>query len=131
VRPFVYDDEGAGKLPAQRQRYSIIAEGGSMSQQTIQPTAETKMASEGSGEKRVFPKIVPAPQVVVGIAHTGQKRIGTFVSSIMATWLALPAQRKRVIKLLGLSVLVSVTTSLIARGIARLFAKKPGGVAAR
>ena len=102
-----------------------------MSQQTIQPAAETKTVSEISGKKKVFPKIVPPPQVVVEIANTGQTWISKFSGSFMEMWHALPPQRKRVITLVGLSVLVSVTTSLIAIGIARLFTRKPGDKAAK
>jgi hypothetical protein len=91
-----------------------------MSQQTVEPTAETKTVLEVSAERKGFPNIVPPPQMVIEIAETSKKRIGTFVDSFVATWDALPPQRKRIITLIGLSVLVSVTTSLIATLIARV-----------
>ena len=102
-----------------------------MSQQTVEPTAETKTVSEVSGERKGFPNIGPPPQVVIEIAETSKKRISKFVDSCVATWRALPPQRKRIITMIGLSVLVSVTTSLIATVIVRLVRGKPEGAAAK
>ena len=102
-----------------------------MSQQQVLPASEPKAVSEVPATKRVFPKIVPSPQVTVEIVDVGKKRFGEFMGRLIGSWNAIPPTRKRVIALVGLSVFVSVAMSLIATIIARIVTRKPEVVAAK
>jgi hypothetical protein len=105
-----------------------------MSQQTVLSTSETKAVSEVPTvpvEKRVFPKIVPPPQAAVEIVGVSKKTFGKFMNGFIARWQNTPPERKRTIALVGLSVLVSITMSLIATIIVRLVTRKPKVKAAK
>lgn len=92
-----------------------------MSQQTIQPTSETKAAPAITGEKQAFSQIVPVPQVVAEGIATSKKMITTSIDGVIAFWRALPDEKRRMYTLFGLSL----TLSVLATFIARLVSRKP------
>lgn len=96
-----------------------------MSQQTIQPTAEVASTTAIPSEKRSFPQVIPLPEAIERLA-TGWKTITTPIERIIASWRALPAEKRRFIALAGFSVYLAATTSVIATLIARLVQKKTG-----
>lgn len=98
-----------------------------MSQQTIQPTAEVASTTAIPSEKRSFPQmILLLPEEAIERLATGWKTITTPIERIIASWRALPAEKRRFIALAGFSVYLAATTSVIATLIARLVQKKTG-----
>jgi len=95
-----------------------------MSQQTVQPTTETETPLEVPVEKPAFLRMIQPPQPVIEIVGTSKNTVTTFCDTVVARWRALPQERKRIIALVGLSVAISVTMSVIATVIARFFTKK-------
>lgn len=95
-----------------------------MSQQTVQPTTETKTPLEVPVEKPAFLREIQPPQAVIEVVETSKNAVTTCFETVVARWRALPRERKRVIALVGLSVAISVTMSVIATVIARLFSKE-------
>ncbi|HET9919911.1 MAG TPA: hypothetical protein VFQ30_08730 [Ktedonobacteraceae bacterium] len=97
-----------------------------MSQQTIQPTAEVASTTAIPSEKRSFPQMILLPEEAIERLATGWKTITTPIERIIASWRALPAEKRRFIALAGFSVYLAATTSVIATLIARLVQKKTG-----
>lgn len=96
-----------------------------MSQQIIQPPAETPATSALPTEQQAIPKVVPSRQRVSEGVEASQKTITTSIDRVIPFWRALPVQRKRLIALLGLSVYLSVTMSVIVTLLARLANRQP------
>ena len=96
-----------------------------MSQQTIQPTQETQAASAIPPGQQDFPKVVPSLQIVSEGVAASKKTITTSIDRGIAFWRALPAEKRPLIALLGLSVYLSVTMSVIVTLLARLANRQP------
>ncbi len=91
-----------------------------MSQQTIETTDKIVSATEVPVEEKPVQREFPLPKVVIQATERGKNVYGT----IVGWWRDLPRERQRLIAIVGLSVITSVTLSLIATVIARLFAKR-------
>ena len=91
-----------------------------MGQQTIETTDKIGSPTEGPVEEQPVLREFPLPKVVIQATERGKNAFGT----IVGWWSDLSRERQRLIALVGLSVITSVTVSLIATVIARLFAKR-------
>ncbi len=91
-----------------------------MSQQAIQPPPAMQGPSELASEQRAFPKKASSLQMVSKRITASKKTITTSIDRVVAFWHALPAQRRRLIVLLGLSVYLSVAMSATVTLLARL-----------
>ncbi len=87
-----------------------------MIQETIKPPVE----KETIAPKEPTLRVIPTPEVVIEIAGASK----SFFDKVIAWWRALPKQRQRIIEITGASVAVSLTMSLIASLIARIYAKR-------
>lgn len=87
-----------------------------MIQETIKPPVE----KETTAPKEPLLRVIPTPEVVIEIAGASK----TFFEKVIAWWRALPKQRQLFIEITGASVAVSLTMSLIATVIVRIFAKR-------
>ena len=91
-----------------------------MSQQTITVTDKIEPATEISAEEQVSRQEIPLPKVFIGTTSAGKNAY----EAVMTRWSELPRERQRLIALVGISVITSITASLIATVIARFFAKR-------
>jgi hypothetical protein len=88
-----------------------------MSQETIRATDKMDVPVK----EQPFQKEFPLPKVVIERATgAGQNAFTT----VLGWWRSLPPERQRLLGLVGLSVALSVTMSLVATVIARLVGKK-------
>ena len=87
-----------------------------MIQEKIKPPIE----KETIAPKEPTPRVIPTPEVVIEIDGASK----SFFNKAIAWWRALPKQRQLFIELTGASVAVSLTMTLIASLIARIFAKR-------
>ena len=91
-----------------------------MSQQTVEATDKIAPTTEISAEEQVSQQEIPLPKVFVSATDAGKNAY----EDIVTRWNELPRERQRLIALFGISVVTSITMSIIATVIARLFAKR-------
>lgn len=91
-----------------------------MSKQTISATDKIAPTTEFSAEEQVSRRELPLPKVFIGATGAGKNAY----AGVMTRWSELPRERQRLIALVGISVITSITVSLIATVIARYFAKR-------
>ncbi len=91
-----------------------------MSQQTLKATDKIAPTTEISAEEQVSQREIPLPKVFISATDAGKNAY----EGVVTRWNELPRERQRLIALVGLSVITSITVSLIATVIARIFAKR-------
>ncbi len=91
-----------------------------MSQPTIKVTDPVKPTTEFPAEEQVSHREIPLPKVFINATGAGKNAYEVVVTR----WSELPRERQRLIALVGISVITSITLSLIATVIARFFAKR-------
>lgn len=91
-----------------------------MSQQTLKATDKIAPTTEISAEEQVSQREIPLPKVFISATDAGKNAYQEAVTR----WNELPRERQRLIALVGISVITSITMSLIATVIARFFAKR-------
>ncbi len=91
-----------------------------MSQQTLKATDKIAPTTEISAEEQVSQGEIPLPKVFINATDAGKNAY----QDVVTRWNELPRERQRLIALVGISVITSITMSLIATVIARFFAKR-------
>ncbi len=91
-----------------------------MSQQTLKATDKIAPTTEISAEEQVSQREIPLPKVFINTTDAGKNAY----QDVVTRWNELPRERQRLIALVGISVITSITMSIIATVIARFFAKR-------